>query len=319
MKFQDKYLLDIQNSQLFASKTDLLIYERRESMRERSEHVLSLFKPNYNGNYLVFSTNRTQENFSFQLLDNSLNVLLTGNELALVPNLRLLFNSIDTSKYNVCVDITTLSHSLIFLITKIFIKEVTPKNLFMTYTEPKNYIKINNPCFDDEEYDLYDEILGMNYSVPGFSRIRKKDNEIIIAAIGFERQRLLAIHEKFEPKNGLVPVIGFPSFKVGWNLTSLMMNYKVIEDSHSEQSIISCDAASPFDFYNVLKEQYEIYSNDCTLLIAPFGTRPHCLGGAIFAANHPNTHLIYDFPVEKNYRSTAVNKCHLYVISRLLE
>lgn len=215
-----------------------------------------------------------------------------------------------------------MPHILIFNLMKIFIKELKPRNLFATYTEPILYNKIinekNSFCFDDEEFDLYDEILGLNYSINGFSEIKRVEDDLLIASLGFERQRLLALYEKFEPKGGLIPIIGFPAFKPGWNITSLNMNYKVLEDANAEGYIETCESSSPFDIYKKINEIYNRKSDKYNILIAPFGTRPHCLGATIFALKHKGCQLIYDFPVEKVFRSIGVDKTYLYVLSTYL-
>lgn len=320
MIYQEKFDLDASSSDYFSSQIDILICGLRDdnTRDERCSHVrkeLAGFK----GTVLNLGTNETAEVFEYEIKDWQNSVLDKQSGLTLIPGLKKFLSLQDIPNSSVCIDITCLSQPILFLLIKILLSEIKPKRLFASYTEPKRYLKVNRVLTDDEEFDLYDEIIGCNYSVPGFAKINRNDNEMLVAPFGFERQRLLSIYENVEPRGGLIPILGFPSFVPGWDLTALYMNYKVLSDAEAEQKVRYCEASSPFGIFNLLKDIYDTYGQDYRILLAPLGTRPHALGSAIFATKYRDCHLIYDFPVEKNFRSESVLKSNIYHLSHFID
>jgi hypothetical protein len=328
MEYQEKFDLNIDNAAYFGNKIDIFITSGVSTNQERSLKTRSLIGEGFNGITIYIDTNLQQDKFSLCVTDLKGNKILTQPECIITPYLRRFFKQSDVFKEysihnsNICIDITMIPHVLIFNLCKIFVKEIKPRNFFATYTEPKYYKKNNkeklDSCLDDEDFDLYEEILGKNYTVDGFSKIKRIDDDLLVASLGFERQRLLALFDKIEPRGGLIPIVGFPSFKPGWNITAINMNYKVIEDASAEGYIRSCESSSPFDIYSKLKKIYNQKSDEYNIMIAPFGTRPNCLGATIFALRHKGCQLIYDFPVEKNFRSVGVDSSYFYILSSYL-
>jgi len=320
MIYQQKFDLDEYSSEYFAEEIEILICGLREDSAndERCKYVHRQLK-GFKGAIFYLRTNESAESLEYEVRDASNNLLEKQDNLTLIPDLKKFLNLKNINSYSVCIDITCLSQPILFLLIKLLLSETKPKKLFASYTEPKKYMKMSRVLSDEEEFDLYEQIVGNNYSVPGFSKINRNDNEILVAPFGFERQRLISVFENVEPKGGLIPILGFPSFVPGWDLTALYMNYKVLSDAESEQKVRFAEAASPFGIYKVLKDIHNTYSSDFNLLLAPLGTRPHALGIAIFATKHRNCHLIYDFPVEKVFRSEKVLKSSIYHLSQFIE
>jgi hypothetical protein len=73
-----------------------------------------------------------------------------------------------------------------------------------------------------------------------------------------------------------------------------------------------------FFHYSLLEEIFHRYNGDYDIYISPLGTRPHCLGAAIFATKYSSSYLIYDFPVEKKYRSNEILKVDLFNITKFI-
>lgn len=319
MMYQEKFNLDHYTSDYFSNEIDILIcgLRKENEQDERFNYVrvqLGIFK----GVIFNLGTDENAESLNFIVKNTDGDFVDSQTGLNLIPDLRKFLKSNNVEKSSVCIDITCLQQPILFLLIKLLLSDVRPKKLYAAYTEPKRYKKLQHLSSEDEEFELYERIVGCNYSVPGFARINREDKELLIAPFGFERQRLISIFESVEPKGGLIPILGFPSFVPGWNLTALYMNYKVLADSESEQKIRYCEASSPFGIYNLLKELYEIYSSEYKILLAPLGTRPHSLGSAIFATKHRQCHLIYDFPVEKTFRSEDILKANVYHLSKYL-
>jgi hypothetical protein len=320
MIYQEKFDLDSSSSEYFSNQIDILVCGLREdaSRDERCNFVKEQLS-NFKGIILFFGTNESAETFEYEVRDHENNVIDKQNNLTLIPGLKKFLANQNIHSSRVCIDITCLSQPILFLLIKLFLSEIKPKRLYASYTEPKKYLKVSRVLTDDEEFALYDQIVGCNYSVPGFSKINRNSNELLVAPFGFERQRLISMYENVEPKGGLIPILGFPSFIPGWDLTALYMNYKVLSDAESEQKIKFCEAASPFGIFNVLKDIYDTYSSDFRILLAPLGTRPHALGIAIFATKYKESHLIYDFPVEKTFRSEKVLKSSIFHLSNFID
>jgi len=320
MIYQEKFNLDSHSQAYFSSQVDVLVCGLRSEAEkdERYKYVKECMN-GFTGKIVYFNTDEDANVLNFEIRKENGEVVDKQEGLNLIPDLRKMIKQNQFEGDRVCIDITCLPQPILFLLIRIFLTEIKPKKLFAAYTEPKKYKKNLHLITEDEEFELYDKIIGCNYSVPGFAKINREEKEMLIASFGFERQRLISIYESVEPKGGLIPILGFPSFVPGWNLTALYMNYKVISDSESEQQIRFCEASSPFGIYKLLKELYDLYANDYKILIAPLGTRPHSLGAAIFATKHKQCHLIYDFPVEKLFRSEEILKADIYNLTYYIE
>ncbi len=325
MKYQEKFELSADNANYFGAMFDIFISGGiHGNSNNRSTQAKLLVEPWFTGFFLLLDFDERSQKFSYKVTDHSGKEIGGCYDQELVPGMKMLFRLISTytkkdmSECNVSIDISSVNHVFIFLLTKILLREYRPLNLFAVYTEPVSYQRNVNSSNESEEYYLYDEILGLSYTIPGFSRRRRLPNDILIATLGFERQRVLAAWSEIDPEGGFIPIVGFPPFRPGWNITSITMNYKVIEESAAEQKIETCDSSSPFAIYELLKAINDQYMERYNILIAPFGTRPHCLGASLFAVDHPHCHVIYDYPIQKGFRSEDASRTHLYVLTRFL-
>ena len=319
MIYQEKFNLAASTSPYFSSQIDILICGLRDDVdKDKRFNYVSNALNKFKGYKFYLGTDDNAEEFNFVIRDSIGNIVSKQDKLTLIPDLRKFLRENKIENASVCIDITCLQQPILFLLIKLLLTDVKPKRLFAAYTEPKSYKKNQHLANADEEFELYDRIVGGNYSVPGFSKISRTEQYLLIAPFGFERQRLISIYESVEPSGGLIPILGFPSFVPGWNLTAIYMNYKVPGDAGSEQRIESCEASSPFALYNLLNNLYNIYGKTYNILLAPLGTRPHSLGAAIFATRNKHCHLIYDFPVEKAFRSEDVLKANIYHLSSYL-
>jgi hypothetical protein len=318
--FQEKYTLDHNTSGYFSTQFNLLICGLRDAKGAdvRCNYIKDTLS-GYRGKTFYLETDEMAESFGFVIKNEGGNIIDKQEGLHLIPDLRRFLKINKVENCSVCIDITCLQQPILFLLVKLLLTESKPRRLFAAYTEPKKYKKVQHLATEDEEFELYERIVGCNYSVPGFAKINREAEELLVAPFGFERQRLISIYESVEPRGGLIPILGFPSFVPGWNLTALYMNYKVLSDSGAEQQIRFCEASSPFGLYDLLKEIFKIYSTRYRILLAPLGTRPHSLGAALFATKNQSCHLIYDFPVEKMYRSEDVLKADIYHLTSFIE
>jgi hypothetical protein len=213
---------------------------------------------------------------------------------------------------SVAVDITSLQHAAIMCVVKLLMA-ATPGELFAVYAEPANYER--HSVLDDFRFSS--KFLG-NKSVPLFAKTQRNTERTIAAFIGFEGERVSRLLEDRENVTRLIPVLGFPAYRPGWNTISLASAGRVIKSFDAFSMIRSCAAVSVGEAYRVLTEIRGIEENR-PLIVAPLGTRPHTLAAALFVCrNSEDTRLAYDHPVETAPRSKGIGATHAYHLSGFL-
>lgn len=318
MNYQEKFEITASSALYFSNQFDILITGWREEKDERHSYLKKSL-PDFKGIIYSFNTCENAERFQYKIesFDGILIEEVKGRSL--IPNLEKLLRDKKFAGSNLCVDITTLQQGILFLLTNLLINTIKPSRFFAAYTEPIEYKKKKASARgESEEYDLYDKLIGCKNPVPGFIKPQSSRNIMLIAPIGFDCQRLQTIYEDIKPKR-IVPVVGFPSFVPGWNLTAIKMNYLVLKSAECFDMVETCEAASPFEMYKLLKTEFDRHSRDFDIYVSPLGTRPHCLGAALFVSKNKSAYLIYDFPVEKKYRSDKILKVNIYNLSKYIE
>jgi hypothetical protein len=317
MNYQEKFELNENNAFYFSKQFDILITGLRDELDERHLYFKKMLT-NFKGLIYSFDICENAERFYYRIEDFDGKIIEKHDNKSLIPELQSLLRNKRFQGAKVCVDITTLKQGILFLLTKLFITEIKPARFFAAYTEPKNYKKKSQfDIGETEEFDLYDKIIGSSHGVPGFIKQQSLRDILLLAPMGFASQRLQTIYENLKPKR-MIPIVGFPSFVPGWNITAIKMNYMVLKSADCCDMVKPCEAASPFELYELLNEEFHRNNQFFDIYIAPLGTRPHCLGAAIFVAKNPSTYLIYDFPVEKKYRSESILKANFYNLSKFI-
>jgi len=205
------------------------------------------------------------------------------------------------------IDLSSLSHPSIMYLTKLLIEHYKPVRFFATYAEPQEYNRGQH-----EEFLLTEELLGRR-SVPGFAK-RLKGNPIkLVSVLGFDGDRLMKLAEESSNITSIVPVVGFPSYKPGWQTRTLESSLRAIETLNIETDIHKCSANSIYGLIELLRKLKP--KDGETYAIAPLGTRPHTMASAIYATQNSDTHIIYDHPVEVLKRTTGIHKCICYNIT----
>lgn len=319
MSFQEKFSLTSNNADFFSRQFDILIIGARDEADTRHMYFRANL-PSFGGQIYSFDTCEKGQRFSYKIYSHDGQPLEEKNEMSLIPELETLIKNKEFAGANICIDITTLKQGILFLLINLLVNRIKPARLFAAYTEPTDYKKKKVSEFgDNEEYDLYDKLIGSSQNaVPGFSKPQTSRDILLIAPMGFDSQRLQTIYENLKPKS-IIPIVGFPSFIPGWNITAIKMNYMVLKAAECFDMIKCAEASSPFELYALLKEEFERHQRQYDVYISPLGTRPHCLGVALFVSRNKNAYLIYDFPVEKKYRSENVLKTNIYNISKYIE
>jgi hypothetical protein len=317
MNYQEKFDLTENNSSYFSQQFDILVMGFREEEDERHSYIRKSLH-DYKGIVYSFDTCENADKFHYKIETYKGKIIEQTENKSLIPDLQNLLKKKEFQGANVCIDITTLKQGILFLLIKLLIREIKPARLFAAYTEPKEYKKRSISIVGEtEEFDLYDRIMGSSIGVPGFIKHQSSNDILLIAPMGFDCQRLQTIYENLKPKK-IIPIVGFPSFVPGWNITAIKTNYMVLKSAGCFDMVKPCEAASPFELYELLTEEFHRYNNSYDIYISPLGTRPHCLGAAIFVSKNPSSYLIYDFPIEKKYRSDNILKADIYNLSRFI-
>lgn len=217
-----------------------------------------------------------------------------------IPNLLKDFGVQDK---NVLIDLSSLGHLLIMYLTKIILCQVIPKTLFASYIRPEKYCSKN----------LTDKILGVK-SVPGFVK-REKDKQVLCSFIGFEGIRLKAIIETLHNIDGFIPIVEFPSGAPQWYRITMWNSMDIINSDAWDSTVYKCFSDSIIEAVNLLSK---ILSNDKQVVLAPIGTRPHSMACAVYACNHANTRIVYDYAVENENRTEGISEITIYHLTSLL-
>ena len=316
MNYQEKYSLTDNNIAYFSKQFDILITGKREGDERHSYFKNSL--KNFKGKYYSFDVCDIADRFYYKIEKYDGELLDEGKDKSLIPDLQKLLKKEKFQGAKICIDITTLKQGVLFLLIKLLINNLRPARLFVAYTEPKEYKRRAHRTIGEiEEFDLYEQIIGSSNSVPGFIKQRSSNDILLVSPIGFDSQRLQTIYENLKPKE-IIPIVGFPSFVPGWNITAIKANFMILKSAECFDAVKTCESASPFKLFDLLTEIFHRYNGQYDIYISPLGTRPHCLGAAIFATKNPSAYLIYDFPVEKKYRSKEVLKTNIYNISKYI-
>jgi hypothetical protein len=317
MNYQEKFNLTENNALYFSDQFDILITGYRENVDERHLFIRKSL-PDFKGVIYSFDTCENADKFNYTIENNKSDIIEHFENKSLIPDLQNLLKRKGFQGANICIDITTLKQGILFLLTKLLIKDIKPARFFAAYTEPKEYKKRTHTNIGEtEEFELYDRIMGSSIGVPGFIKQQSSKDILLIAPMGFDSQRLQTIYENLKPKK-IIPVVGFPSFVPGWNITAIKMNYMILKSAECFDQIKPCESASPFELIELLTDEFHRYNSSFDIYVSPLGTRPHCLGAAIFVAKNPSSYLIYDFPIEKKYRSEEVLKANMYNLSKYI-
>ena len=316
MSYQEKFEINLQNSTYLSKQFNILVTGSRDDNDRHNCFRKSMC--DFSGQIYRMDTCENSEKFHYKIETSSGELIEEKNNQSLIPGLQTLLVQKLFEGQKICIDITGLKQGLMFLLIKVLLKDVKPARLFAAYTEPTDYLKRRmTEIGETEEYDLYDRIIGSSSGVPGFTKRESQKDVVLIAPIGFDSQRLQTIYENIKPKK-LIPVVGFPSFSPGWNLTAVKMNYLILKNADCFDLIETCEASSPFAIYDLLKAEFDRHNSNYDIYVSPLGTRPHCLGAAIFVTRNPSAYLIYDFPLEKKYRSENILRTNIYNISKYI-
>lgn len=228
--------------------------------------------------------------------------------LAIRDGLKHLFsNDINLSNKNVLVDLSSIDHISIMVLTKVLILSKKPKSLFASYIRPKEYE------ITDQEM-LLSENIGEVACVPTFVR-RETSEQTLCAFVGFEGLRLKNIIENMVNVSKFRPIVAFPSGTAEWYNITMWNNMDSLKSYDENITISKCLSESIFEAIKLLNT---ILKEGDDIIIAPLGTRPHTMAAAIYACKNPKVRLIYDYVEEKDDRSRGIDYINIYHLSHFL-
>lgn len=228
----------------------------------------------------------------------------------LITGLRKYLTDIRRQMRVVCIDLSSLQHAVLMYLCKLLTQEIKPAQLFASYAQPLDYV--SKSYLGD--FSLSEEFLGLQ-PVPGYTRRIRGSRIRLLAFLGFEGDRLTKIIEEMDDVQKVIPVIGFPAFRPGWQARSLRNCMRAIRPE--DVDFYKCNATSVFGAYEIIDECRPRKSEEVYAL-APLGTRPHSMACAIYAAKHPECLVRYDFPVEADPRSSGILRCVGYHLTTFI-
>ena len=286
------------------------------SNETRAKKVISLVNEFYKKEILSINYDIENEKYLIENLSNSNifreeNLVEKGKDL--ISNFICDLEKIGIEGKNILIDITSIKHPLLFYFLFVLKKNLKPKSLFITYTEPESYQQEKKEDYNSRRFDLTENFCEVK-SLPGFARISDHNKErMLIALMGFEGNRFSSAFEDVNPSDRkTIAIVGFPSFQPSWQYYVYSQNQYALEQSKAYSSIKRATANEPFGVYNIL-EEIKNTNNNYELVIAPIGTKPHSLGACMFAIDNPETQIYYDFPsFGSKTRTIGIGNSFLY-------
>ena len=189
----------------------------------------------------------------------------------------------------------------------------------VVYVEPGDYA----PFAIQETSWIYDlggaGIRGVR-PLPGFATLFRRSHETycFVPLLGFEGARFAHMLEQVQPvPERVIPIVGVPGFRPEYPYRTYQGNMQPLNDSKSWRNVRFAVANCPFAAYYEIEAVAEEFP-DCTVQIAPIGTKPHALGGILYAICHPDrAELIYDHPVRQQKRTSGEYRVLVYDVNKI--
>jgi hypothetical protein len=281
----------------------------------RSQKVISLIEEFYTGS--IYSINYEMELEKYSIVSSTKKISyrkedLSANGKNLMFDFEKDLRKLDIDGKVILIDITSLKHPLLFYFLYLLRNNFTPKKLFLTYTEPEEYVqqKIENVT---KKFDLTEKFCSVK-PLPGFLRISDHNKQkLLVALMGFEGNRFSKAFEDINPSTRKTyAIVGFPSFQPGWQYYVYSENQNPLEQSKAYLLIKRATANEPFSVYNILTD-IKKNNSDFEINLAPIGTKPHSLGACMFAIDNTDVQIYYDFPAFGDKKRTiGVGTSFLY-------
>lgn len=244
----------------------------------------------------------------FEYISNGKSTQLYQKDL--IIELPRILNILMVKNKNVLVDISSLNHVLIMFLTRTLLKHVKPKTFFAAYIRPLKY----KGSKDEFKFTLTSKISGIK-SVPGFAK-RENSSQTLCAFLGFEGVRLNGIIESVNDIKNTFAIVAFPSGNPQWFNVTMWNSMDLLSDNHLNYTVCNCFSESIFETVSLLNN---ILGREEHIVLAPIGTRAHSMASAIFACQHNNVKIVYDYAVESEDRSEGISDINVYHLTSFIE
>lgn len=157
--------------------------------------------------------------------------------------------------------------------------------------------------------------------LPGLaSFVDDDDNFLFVALLGFEGGRFAYIMDNLQPmEDRVLPVIGVPGYRIEYPFVTFWGNQSALIRSKAKENIRYAAANSIVDAYLLLKRIFD-ENHEKRMVIAPIGTKPHCIAAILFAINNKkNVEVVYDNPVHTTKLTKGIGTITDCNVSKLLE
>lgn len=217
----------------------------------------------------------------------------------------------------IVIDMTSLSTEVLFILLKAFHDEKYD-DLIVLYVQPNEYKKSVDNLIPN--FMLSEEHSPVS-SIPGFLRLPNDDKRpMLVVFIGFEGGRFqeLCEHLLTEGPVVILPVLPMPSYNAGWHMLGLYLNMDTLKSVDIMSDLRRVTAWDPFYALSVLEDQYNNFSDERDIIVAPLGTKPHTLATILFSVKNDDVRIMYDHPKIFTQRSIGVGEIRGYNIKGLL-
>lgn len=246
---------------------------------------------------IVLEAGYKPEEFQFCLenVDHDCTVSTIVEALSVKPNASVLLDS------------TTLGVAEIFLLTKALKSTGLNGRIDVLYVEPEEYseARSSESVLSRRDFELSEDFHNI-IPIPGaVALLRENTKNYCAFFLGYEQRRLAHALESVQglTSDSCYPIFGVPAYVCGWEMHSFANNFRSIVEKGLHGSVYFCPADNPKAAMDRLKEMHAAIPDEGRLFIAPFGTKPHAVGAALFAASYDRVGLLYDHPVKKSKRT----------------
>ena len=211
----------------------------------------------------------------------------------------------------ILIDISGLPHNVWASLLKAAQNSAVETHVL--YAEPDSYKEHASPS-SASYFDLSVRFEGLA-PLPGFARLSGPPDEsrcLFVALLGFEGNRPSYLVVQVDPVPKVIPIVGVPGFQLEYPSFTVACNRDFLDAHRAYEEIRLARASCPFEVLTQLRELHRDYP-DHYLYIAPVGTKPHALGGVLYALERPDmTELMFDHPIRKAGRTSGVGVLHLF-------
>jgi hypothetical protein len=215
------------------------------------------------------------------------------------------------------LDITRLGHATWAPLVRVCLESGRPFRVI--YLEPETYSATPAPNVG-EIFDLSERIEGIA-PIPLFTSLEDKpeDETCFVPLLGFEGVRLSHMLNEVQPlARKVFPIIGVPGFQPHYPTDTYLGNAASLEKYKAYRNLRFAKSNCPFSLFYALEAIAHRFPED-QIKVGLIGTKPHALGGILFAmAKDTGVEIVYDHVKRKVGRTIGTARCLVYGISDFL-